>query len=400
VPSQPSATATVTVMRPVAQRMSRIAPFRVVQVLERAAAMRDDGGPPIITLCVGEPDQGTPRQVLAAGRQALERGDHRYTNSLGITPLRERIAAMYGERYGAAVDPARVVVTAGASGALTLAAATLIGHGDELVLSDPGYPCNRVFAAVVEADVRAIAVNADTNFQLTAAAVRAGWGERTRAVLLSSPSNPTGTCLDAQELRAVVDTTESLGGTAIVDEIYSELVYDTPRSSVLAATDAPVVINSFSKTWGMTGWRLGWMVCPEWMIEPVQCLAGNVFISPSSPAQWAALACFEPEVWDEVEARRAQFQQRRDVLVAGLRQLGFGVPVMPNGAFYVYVDCSMFTDDSHRFVYEVLDGARVAITPGIDFGSYRADQFVRFSYTNSLDKINEALDRLATFLVR
>jgi aspartate/methionine/tyrosine aminotransferase len=385
-------------MRQLASRLQRIAPFRVVEVLERAAALGADGGLPVITLCVGEPDQGTPTSVLAAGQQALSRSDHRYTNSLGIAPLRQALAAMYAERYGTHVDPQRIVITSGASGALTLTAATLLGHGDELLVSDPGYPCNRVFGALVDGDVRGLPVDEANNFQLDAAQLTDSWREHTRAVMVASPSNPTGTCATPSQLTALIDTAEALGGVAIVDEIYGELVYDQARSTVLTARDSAVVINSFSKTWGMTGWRLGWMVCPEWMVEPVQRLAGNVFISPSSPAQWAALACFDSDVWDEVEARRVQFQQRRDVLVEGLRQLGFGIPVMPTGAFYVYADCSMFTDDSHRFVYEVLEGARVAITPGIDFGSHRAEQFVRFSYTNSLANIIEALDRLALFL--
>jgi aspartate/methionine/tyrosine aminotransferase len=385
-------------MRQLASRLQRIAPFRVVEVLERAAALHHDGGPAVITLCVGEPDQGTPAPVLAAGQRALDRRNHRYTNSLGTMVLREALASMYDERYGVPVDPARIVITAGASGALTLTAATLLGHGDELLVSDPGYPCNRVFGALVDSDVRGLPVDASNNFQLDATQLTKSWGDHTRAVMVASPSNPTGMCATPSQLSELVDAAEALGGTAIVDEIYAELVYERDRATVLATRDTPIVINSFSKTWGMTGWRLGWMVCPEWMVEPVQRLAGNVFIAPSAPAQSAALACFAPSVWEEVEQRRIEFQTRRDVLLNGLVQLGFVIAARPDGAFYIYADCSAFTDDSHRFVYEVLEGARVAITPGIDFGTHLAERYVRFSYTNSLANINEALDRLATFL--
>jgi aspartate/methionine/tyrosine aminotransferase len=381
---------------PLARRLDHIEPFRVVQILERAGELNADGGPRVITLCVGEPDQGTPPKVLEAGRRALDNADLRYTNVLGTAALRTALSEMYSSRYGADVAPGRIIVTAGASGALTVACATLLDRGDELLLSDPGYPCNRTFAAVAGADVRGIPVDADSNFQLTPTSVAAHWGDATRMVMCASPSNPTGTIATSDDLVGIVDVARSRGGIAIVDEIYAELVYDRTPTSVLARTGDAVIVNSFSKTWGMTGWRLGWMVVPDELVEPIQRLGGNLFISPSAPAQAAALACFDS--WDDVEARRHEFAARRDVLIDGLRSIGFGIPVVPEGAFYVYADCSAFTDDSYRFTFEVLERARVAITPGIDFGRHHANQFVRFAYTNSLDNINQALERLALML--
>jgi aspartate/methionine/tyrosine aminotransferase len=368
-----------------------------MEVLERAWELERQGRS-VIRLCVGEPDLGTPAPVVEAAGRATASGEVHYAPSLGLPELREAIAASYQDRFGVAVPARRVVVTTGASGALLLALAATVDPGDELLLADPGYPCNRHFLRVFEGVTRPVPVDADTRYQLTADLVASSWGPRTRGLVLATPSNPTGTRVAPDELGRILDVTRRRSGLAMVDEIYGELVYDAPPATALAHGDDMVVLNSFSKTFGMTGWRLGWMVCPDGLLEAVEALTQNLFIAAPTPAQWGALACFTEEVWDEVARRRDQFRQRRDVLVEGLRSLGFGVPVTPDGAFYVYADCSPFATDSADFARRLLDGTGVAVTPGNDFGAHRADRHVRFSVTRPVDQIVEALDRLATFV--
>jgi aspartate/methionine/tyrosine aminotransferase len=329
---------------------------------------------------------------------AAAHGHVHYTASLGIPALRHAISGYYAERFGVTVPAERVAVTTGASSALLMALAATVDDGGEVMLTDPGYPCNRTFVRLNGGVPVGVPVGAATNYQLTAELVAEGWTERTAGVLLATPSNPTGTVVAPDELTAIADLVQARHGRLYVDEIYGELVYDRSPSTVLAHTDDAFVINSFSKTFGMTGWRLGWMVVPPWAVDAVRTLAQNMYISPPAPAQHGGLAAFTPEVWTEVEARRAAFQERRDLLVGGLQSIGFGVPVRPEGAFYVYADISPFDDDARAFAHRLLHDAGVAVTPGLDFGTHGADRHVRFSYTTSLTQIEEGLDRMAAYL--
>jgi aspartate/methionine/tyrosine aminotransferase len=377
--------------------MAAIEPFRVVEVMEAAWAL-EAAGRSVVWFCVGEPDFGTPPQVVAAAAASTRDGHVHYTGSLGIPELRQAVSEYYARRLGVAVPPGRIVVTTGASGALLMALAATLDPGREIVLADPGYPCNRSFVRLYEGTVQGVPVDSGSNYQLTAGLVEDAWTERTGGVLLATPSNPTGTVVPPAELTAIADTVAARRGVLYVDEIYGELVYDRPPSTVLGHTDDAFVINSFSKTFGMTGWRLGWLVTPEWALDAVRSLAQNMYISPPAPAQYGALAAFTPEVWDVVAERRRAFQERRDVLVAGLRSIGFGVPVQPEGAFYAYADISAFDDDSAVFARRVLEDAGVAVTPGCDFGRNAAERHVRFSYTTSLDQVHDGLDRLSAYL--
>jgi len=383
--------------RRLAPRTADIAPFRVMEVAEEAWQLRS-AGRDIVILCVGEPDFGTPEPCIEAAARSMGSGRLGYTGALGIQPLRDAIAAYYGTRFGVAVTADRVAVTTGASGALLLALAALVGRDRELLLTDPGYPCNRHFTRLLEALPRGLPVGPDTDYQLTAALVDDAWSDATTGVLLASPSNPTGTVVGPRQLAAIADAVAAHDGVLLVDEIYGELVYDSPPQSVLQHSDDAVVINSFSKTFGMTGWRLGWLVLPEWAVTAVETLAQNLYISPPALAQHAGLAAFTPDVWAEVDRRREAFRERRDVLVHGLRSIGFGVPVLPQGAFYVYADISAFDDDSSRFCHRLLHEAGVAVTPGDDFGRHRANEHVRVSYAASLEHLHDALDRLAALL--
>ena len=386
---------------PLARRTATITPFRVVDVMEAAWAA-ERAGRSIVHLEVGEPDFGTPAPVVEAAAKAIADGRVRYTSSLGIPELREAISGYYAERFGVEVPARRVVVTPGASGALLLALAATVDRDQQVLLADPGYPCNRNLIRMCEASPVGIPVGAESNYQLTAGLVADRWSPATRAVLLASPSNPTGTMVAPAGLAAIAAEAERRGGLCFVDEIYGELVYDRPPATVLATPGlddrSPVfVVNSFSKTFGMTGWRLGWMVCPGWALPAVEALAQNAFISPPAPAQYGGLAAFSPEVWAVVEERRRAFAARRDALVEGLRAAGFGVPVMPQGAFYVYARSDALDGDSMRLAHRLLDEAGVAAVPGLDFGDHEAAAHLRFSYTTALDQIAEGVRRLAAW---
>jgi aspartate/methionine/tyrosine aminotransferase len=380
-----------------AERARTIAPFRVVEMME-AAWRLEANGRSVIRLVVGEPDFGTPASVVAAAAAGVADGRVGYTSSLGMPRLRQAIAAYYGERFGVEVAAERVVVTAGASAALLLALGAVLERDEHLLLTDPGYPCNRSFVRFLEGAARGVPVDDTTAYQLTAELVQASWTSSTRGVLLASPSNPTGTVVEPAEMATITDVVSELGGTCLVDEIYGELVYGRAPATVLAHTDDAFVVSSFSKTFAMTGWRLGWLVVPAWAVDAIERLAQNLYISPPTPSQWAGLAAFTPEVWAEVGERRAELERRRDVLVEGLRSIGFGVPVLPQGAFYVYADCSAFGPDSYAFAHSLLEETGVAVTPGNDFGTHRAERHVRFSYATSLDDIEEALARMAKHL--
>ena len=386
---------------PLASRTAAIQPFRVVDVMEAAWAA-ERAGRSIVHLEVGEPDFPTPAPVVEAATKAIADGRVRYTSSLGIPELREAISGYYAERFGIDVPARRVVVTTGASGALLLALAATVDRDDAVLLADPGYPCNRNLIRLCEGVPVGLPVGADTDYQLTAGLVADRWTERTRGVVLASPSNPTGTLVAPKELAAIATEVDQRGGVCFVDEIYGELVYDQEPATVLASpglldAGTPFVINSFSKTFAMTGWRLGWMVCPDWALPAVEALAQNAFISPPAPAQYGGVAAFTPEVWAVVEERRNAFAARRDVLVQGLRASGFGVPVLPQGAFYVYARSDGLDADSMRLARRLLDEAGVAAVPGCDFGDHEPEHHMRFSYTTSLDQIAEGVRRLTAW---
>jgi aspartate/methionine/tyrosine aminotransferase len=380
-----------------ANRMTEIEPFHVMAILARARALESQGRS-IIHMEIGEPDFPTAAPIVAAGIAALHVGHTQYTAALGLPALRAAIAASYPEAVRP--DPARVVVTPGSSGALTLLFGVLINPGDEVLMADPGYPCNRHFVRLFEGRARAVPVDAATSYQLTAALIRQYWTVATRAVLISSPSNPTGTLVSDVEMAEIVRTVRELGGVLIVDEIYHGLTYGVQARSVLQDSADVFVVNSFSKFYGMTGWRVGWLVAPEDCIDALDRLAQNIFLATSTPAQHAALAAFQPEVLAELERRRAEFHARRDYLVPALRALGFGIPVIPEGAFYLYADSSRLAADSDDFAQRLLEEAGVAITPGRDFGLHAPKQHVRFSYANTRAQLEEGVRRIAAFLGR
>lgn len=382
-----------------AQRLSAIEPFHVMVLLARAREL-EAAGRSIVHLEIGEPDFQTPPPVCAAGAQAVSCGDMFYTPAPGMPELRRAIAGFYRTRYGVDVLPERIFVTPGASGALLLAMAALVDPGDAVLLADPGYPANRHFVHLMNGVPVGIAVGPDCNYQLQCAHLQQHWGSRTVAALVATPSNPAGTLIPPGELCAMAEFAVRHGGTLIVDEIYHGLVYAESAQTALALRDDVFVINSFSKYFGMTGWRLGWMVAPEAYVDAVDRLEQNVFLAAPTPAQHAALAAFEPQTLALLDARRDAFRARRDYLLPALRDLGFGVPQTPQGAFYIYADCSRFTDDSFAFARDLLEQAGVAIAPGADFGAHRAREHVRFAYTRPVAVLEEGVRRMAAFLRR
>ena len=382
-----------------ARRMRDIEPFHVMELLARARELEAQGRS-IVHMEIGEPDFPTPQPICDAGIRALQKGELFYTPALGLPQLREAIAGFYQSRYGVAVDPSRIIVTSGASGALLLAIAALVDPGDQVLLADPGYPCNRHFVRLMEGDPVGIAVGADSRYQLNPELLDQHWGERTVAALVASPSNPTGTLIAAEQLKAMAAFTAQRGGTLIVDEIYHGLVYDGVATTALALSENVFVINSFSKYFQMTGWRLGWMVAPEAYVRDIDKLSQNIYLSAPTPSQYAALAAFAPETLAILEARRDEFRARRDYLVPALRQLGFDIPHTPEGAFYVYAGCGSLAPDSFAFAHELLENAGVAITPGIDFGSNAPERHVRFAYTRPIAELAEGVRRIAAFLGR
>jgi aspartate/methionine/tyrosine aminotransferase len=375
-----------------ASRLLGIEPFQVMDVLARARALEAQGRS-IIHMEIGEPDFPTPERIVQAGVQALNAGHTHYLPALGLDGLRSAVADSYPS--GTRPDPARIVVTPGASGALTLVLAALLNPGDRVLLTDPGYPCNRHFVRLFEGEPAGIQVGPETGYQLTADLIRQHWTPNTVAVLVSSPSNPTGTLIGDAEMARIVDVVAHLGGVLIVDEIYHGLTYGIDAVSVLAHSSDVFVVNSFSKYYGMTGWRLGWLVLPDAYLGAVEKLAQNVFIAASTPAQYAALEAFAPDVHVELERRREVFRERRDYLLPALRALGFDIPVTPQGAFYIYADCSRFTSNSTAFALDLLNRAGVAITPGSDFGHHQSNRYVRFSYATAHENLKEGVTRIA-----
>ena len=377
--------------------MAEIAPFHVMALLARAKAL-EAAGRTIIHMEIGEPDFPTAAPIIAAGQRALAEGRTRYTAAAGLPELRQAISDHYRLRYGIAVPARRILLTPGASGALQLATAILVNPGERVLLADPGYPCNRHFVRLVEGEAVGIPVGPETGYQLTAALIERYWDERTTGVLLASPTNPTGTMIAPDELAAIIAAVAARGGRVIVDEIYHGLTYGAPLQTALAYSERVWVVNSFSKYYGMTGWRLGWLVAPEDGVDAAEKLAQNLFLAASTPAQYAALAAFTPEAQAIFEQRRREFQARRDFLLPALRDLGFQIPVTPDGAFYLYADCSRFTDDSYGFALRLLEETGVAITPGVDFGRHQPGRHVRFAYTNAIPVLAEGVERLKAAL--
>ncbi|HEX7684231.1 MAG TPA: pyridoxal phosphate-dependent aminotransferase [Trinickia sp.] len=381
-----------------ASRVDAIAPFYVMELVKEARLL-ELAGRHIIHMGIGEPDFTAPEPVIEAAERALRRGVTQYTGALGIAPLREAIAAYYQRTYGLSIDPARIVITAGASAALLLACAALVDRDDEVLMPDPSYPCNRHFVAATEGKPVLVPSGPEARFQLTAADIDRLWSERTRGVLLASPSNPTGTSIEPAELERIVKAVRARGGFTIVDEIYQGLSYDARPVSALSFGDDVVTVNSFSKYFNMTGWRLGWLVVPPSMIGAFEKLAQNLFICASALAQHAALACFEPETIRIYEGRRLEFKRRRDFIVPALERLGFSVPVTPDGAFYVYANCRGVPHpaaaDSAALTKAMLHDAGVVLVPGLDFGTHAPREYIRLSYATAYASLEEAVERLA-----
>ncbi len=384
-------------MIPIADRMARIKPFYVMDLLAKARRLEAEGRS-IIHMEIGEPDFITPAPIIHAGEAALAAGETHYTPAKGLPALREAIAGFYVSSYGVDIDPARIIVTPGASGALQLVMGVLINPGESVLMADPGYPCNRHFVELVDGTPIGVPVGADTGYQLTAEIVETAWRPDTKTVLVATPANPTGTLLTLGELSALHDTVSRLGGLLIVDEIYQGLIYDAVGGTALSIADDIFVINSFSKFFGMTGWRLGWLVAPEAAVDPLDRLAQNIFLAAPTLSQHAALKAFEPEVLEILESRRVEYLQRRDFLLPELREMGFELPVTPQGAFYLYANCEAVTDDSHAFAEALLEEAGVAVTPGRDFGFNRPEAHLRFAYTTSLPNLEEGVARLRKFI--
>ncbi len=379
-----------------ASRLANIAPFHVMELAKMATELERQGRS-IIHMGIGEPDFTAAPPVVEAAARAMADGRLQYTSAVGIPALREAIAAHYQRAYGLQIAPSRIIVTAGASAALLLACAALVDKGAEVLMPDPSYPCNRHFVAAFDGQAKLIPSGPEQRFQLSDAVVREQWTERTRGVLLASPSNPTGTSIPHGELAKIVATVRDKGGFTIVDEIYQGLTYDEEPFSALSLGEDVVVINSFSKYFNMTGWRLGWLVVPEFLASQVEKLAQNLFICASSIAQHAGVACFSPEAMAIYEERKAEFKRRRDYIVPALKELGFKVPVTPDGAFYVYADCSALSDDADKLTIDMLNQAGVVLVPGLDFGPYTARQYIRLSYATSLENLREAVGRLERF---
>jgi len=391
----------------ISSRAGRIEPFYVMEVAKAASAMARElahTDAPMIFLNIGEPDFTAPPQVQEAAVRSIHDGATQYTQATGLLTLRERISGWYATRFGVDIPASRIVVTAGASAALQLACLALIDAGDEILMPDPSYPCNRHFVSAAEGAAVLIPTTAAERFQLSADKVAAAWGPKTRGVLLASPSNPTGTSIDPAELRRIHEVVRSRGGITLIDEIYLGLSHDdTFGHTALAIDDQVISINSFSKYFNMTGWRLGWMVVPETLVPVVERLAQNLFICPSTVAQHAALACFEPESIAEYERRRAEFKARRDFFFPALNAMGLNVPVMPDGAFYAWADCTracrtLGVKDSWAFAFELMKRAHVAVTPGRDFGTAETARFVRFSTASSMAQLQTAAQRLRALL--
>src|SRR5690554_4674173 len=376
-------------------RSHEIQPFQVMAILAQAQALQAQGVD-VIHLEIGEPDFPTAEPIIEAGINALKEGKTGYTPALGLPALRESIAQYYQERFNVTVCPERIILAPGASGALLLLAATCLNPNDGMLLANPGYPCNKHFARLFEAHGQLVNTGPSDNFQLTSAHVHEQLKEQTKLAVVGSPSNATGTVPNLNELKDLADAVRKKGGELWVDEIYQGLNYGNQPQTVLSVADDVVVLNSFSKFFGMTGWRLGWAVVPESWVPSIDALAQNVFLAPPTPSQYAALAAFSEDSMEIFEKRRQALEERRAYMLQALPELGFNIPIEPEGAFYIYADASRFTDDSFAWCQEVLQETGVAITPGADFGD-PTNSHVRFAFTTELSRLREAVARLKAF---
>jgi aspartate/methionine/tyrosine aminotransferase len=382
-----------------AARMAHIEPFEVMEIQTLARQLEAQGND-VIHLEIGEPDFRTPEPIVEAAKRALDAHPMFYTSALGLPALREAISGFYRTRYGVDVPASRIIVTAGSSAALLLAFGVLLDPEDEVLLADPGYPCNRHFIRTLGAVPHAIAVDAGSRYQLTPELARRHWGPRTRMAMVASPANPTGTLVTPEEVHGLAELAREKGGTLLMDEIYHGLTYGIDAHTAAQEGEDVLVVNSFSKYFQMTGWRLGWLVAPPGLVRKIETLAQNLFISPSAIAQHAALACFTPETLAIVEQRRAELDARRRYLIPALESLGFKVPVVPQGAFYIYADCSALDSDSFALARRILTEAHVAVTPGKDFGKNHPERHLRIAYTQPVARLEEAVARIRKLLGR
>jgi len=378
-------------------RMKEINPFYVMSLLSRAGELEREGRD-IIHLEIGEPDFISPPAVIKAGMRSLSSGAIKYTAAAGLPELRSAIAAYYKSHYKLNIPAERIFITPGASGALLLALGVLLNAGDQVVMADPSYPCYRNMVRLFDSEPKLVATGPEEEYQLNADLIRHQWEPSSRIVLVASPSNPTGTIISSGNLQEIAALVDSLGGCVISDEIYHGLEYESQAQSMLAFSDQALVVNSFSKFFGMTGWRVGWLVVPNRLIDAVDKLAQNIFISAPSPSQYAALASFEADNLTELDRRRLEFKSRRDYLYSHLTRLGFNTEAKPGGAFYIYADCSRFGMCSSKFTELLLEQNGVALTPGKDFGVNAPGTHLRFAYTTSSERIAEAVERLGAFI--
>ena len=379
--------------------MSLIKPFHVMDILARARQL-EAGGRDIIHMEVGEPDFVTLPEIVEAGSKALLDGKVHYTAATGLVELREAISDFYLREYAARVNAEQVIVTPGASGALQLALGVTIDPGDGVLLSDPGYPCNRHMVIMYGGEVQSVPVGAENNYQLSMELIRQHWQPNTRVVMLATPSNPTGAIIQPDELRQICDFVADRDGVVIVDEIYHGLVYEGTVDTAAHYQGNVIVINSFSKYFGMTGWRVGWLVAPGALVRPIDHLAQNIFLAAPTPSQYAAIKALSPSLKQALDERRNIFRQRRDYLVDAVKSLGFVVPVYPQGAFYVYANSSQLASNSLDFCKQLLEHAGVAITPGTDFGYNHKDQHVRLAYTTSMERLKAGVAAIKAYLDR
>lgn len=384
---------------PISKRARKLSPFHVMDILAQAKKLSQQGRT-IYHMEVGEPDFPTAKSIVNAGIDALKQSRTHYTPALGLPELRHAVAEYYERKFSLNINPDRIIITPGASGAIQLVIACLLDAGENILLADPGYPCNRNIAQVLAAETIAIPVDAESYYQLNAEVVANNWNDKTRAVMVATPSNPTGTLLPAEQLIELSQVVARNKGRLIVDEIYQGLVYDVEDYTALEFSDECFVINSFSKYFGMTGWRLGWMVVPEAYIDVIDRIAQNIYLAPPTVSQYAALTALTAETQIELDRRRDEFKRRRDFLLPALESLGFSIAVKPQGAFYIYANCERFTDDSFSWVKELLNAQGVALTPGIDFGQYLANKHCRFAYTQSLEQLEQAVERIDAFIRR
>ncbi|VAW95287.1 Valine--pyruvate aminotransferase [hydrothermal vent metagenome] len=382
-----------------ASRVAKIKPFHVMKLLARARELEAEGKS-IIHMEIGEPDFITPKPVLDAAHRAISDGKVHYTPALGLPELRLAISDYYQQQFHLNIPANRIIITSGASGALLLVMGLLVEQGQKVMMTDPGYPCNKHFTEFVNATAKLVPVSNATNFQLTPELLEQYWDSDVSVVILASPSNPSGTFIPEQDLISIANTVAAKGASLVIDEIYQRLNYGSSNKSILSFSNDAFVVNSFSKYFNMTGWRLGWIVVPddEAIINGLDNLSQNLFLAPPTIAQYAALAAFNPQTSQLLEQNRIEFQTRRDYLYQALLNIGFKIPVKPQGAFYIYADCSHFSSNSEQFCSDLLEQIGVAITPGIDFGVYKSRQHVRFAYTTSMDNLQQGINRLSHYL--